>query len=122
MPPVICMLASLQIFDLSYNSLSGEILRCFKNWSDWLFVLDLKSNELHGTLPSSFGKCSSLRTLVLNGDQLGGQLSPSLLSYQGLEVLDVGNNNFNGTFPYWLGSLLELQVLILHSNSFHGNV
>ncbi|GMH28638.1 hypothetical protein Nepgr_030481 [Nepenthes gracilis] len=122
MPSIICMLASLQILDLSYNSLSGEIQRCFKNLSDRLSVLDPRSNKLHGTLPSNFGKCCSLRTLVLNGNQLGGQLSPSLLNCQGLEVHDVGNNNFNGTFPYWLGSLPELQVLILHSNSFRGNV
>ncbi|GMH28680.1 hypothetical protein Nepgr_030523 [Nepenthes gracilis] len=60
--------------------------------------------------------------MVLNGNQLGGQLPPSLLSGQGLQVLDVGNNNFKDTFPYWLGSLPELQALILHTNSFHGNV
>ncbi|GMH14534.1 hypothetical protein Nepgr_016375 [Nepenthes gracilis] len=122
MPSAICTLASLEILDLSYNSLSGEIPRCFKNFSDQLSVLDLRSNKLHGTLSSSFEKCSSLRTLNLNGNQLGGQLPLSLLSCQGLEVLDVGNNNFKGTFPYWLGSLPKLQVLILHSNSFFGNL
>ncbi|GMH28639.1 hypothetical protein Nepgr_030482 [Nepenthes gracilis] len=121
-PSAICTLAFLRILDLSYNSLSGEIPRCFKNFSDQFSVLDLRSNKLHGTLPSSFGKCSSLHTLVLNGNQLGGQLPPSLLTCQRLEVLDVGNNNLKGTFPSWLGSLRELQVLILHSNSFHGNV
>ncbi|GMH28636.1 hypothetical protein Nepgr_030479 [Nepenthes gracilis] len=121
-PSAICTLASLKILDLSYNSLSGEISWCFKNLSDRHSVLDLRSNKLHGTVPSRFGKCGRLHTLVLNGNQLGGQLPPSLLSCQGLEVLDVGNNNFNGTFPYWLGALPELQVLILHSNSFHGNI
>ncbi|GMH28634.1 hypothetical protein Nepgr_030477 [Nepenthes gracilis] len=121
-PSGICTLASLHILDLFYNCLSGEIPLCFKNFSDQLSVLDLRSNKLHGTIPSSFGKCSSLQTMVLNGNQLGGQLPQSLLSYQGLQVLDVGNNNFKDTFPYWLGSLPELQVLILHSNSFHGNV
>ncbi|GMH28681.1 hypothetical protein Nepgr_030524 [Nepenthes gracilis] len=121
-PSVICTLASLHILDLFYNSLSGEIPWCFKILTDQLSVLDLRSNKLHGTIPSSFGKCGSLRTMVLNGNQLGGQLPPSLLSCQRLQVLDMGNNNFKGTFPYWLGSLPELQVLILHSNSFHGNV
>ncbi|GMH28677.1 hypothetical protein Nepgr_030520 [Nepenthes gracilis] len=121
-PTAICTLDSLQILDLSYNSLSGEIPRCFKNATSPLSVLDLRSNKLHGTLPSSFGEYCSLQTLALNGNQLGGQLPPSLLSCQELEVLDVGNNNFKGTFPYWLGSLPELIVLILRSNSFHGNV
>ncbi|GMH28651.1 hypothetical protein Nepgr_030494 [Nepenthes gracilis] len=79
-PSTICTLASLKILDLSYNSLSGGIPWCFKNFSDKLSVLDLRSNKLHGTLPSSFGKCGSLHTLVLNGNQLGGQLPPSLLS------------------------------------------
>ncbi|GMH14459.1 hypothetical protein Nepgr_016300 [Nepenthes gracilis] len=121
MSSTICMLASLQILVLSYNSLSGEIPQCFKNFSDQLSVLDLRSNKLYGTLPSSFGNCNNLRTLDLNGNQLEGQL-PSLLSCQGLEVLDVGNNNFKGMFPYWLGFLPELQVLILRSNNFHGNI
>ncbi|GMH28678.1 hypothetical protein Nepgr_030521 [Nepenthes gracilis] len=121
-PSTICMLDSLQILDLSYNSLSGEIPRCFKNVNDHLSVLDLRSNKLLGTRPSSFGEYCSLLTLALNGNQLRGQLPPSLLSCQGLEVLDVGNNNFKGTFPYWLGSLSELQVLILRSIGFHGNV
>ncbi|GMH14461.1 hypothetical protein Nepgr_016302 [Nepenthes gracilis] len=122
MPFAICTLISLQVLDLSYNSLSGEISRCFKNFSDQLTMLDLKSNKFHGTLPSSIGKCSNLRTLDLNGNQLEGQLPPSLLRCQGLRVLDVGNNNFKGVFPYWLGSLSELQVLILRSNKFHGNI
>ncbi|GMH28642.1 hypothetical protein Nepgr_030485 [Nepenthes gracilis] len=113
---------SLAYLDLSDNFLIGGLDLQWKQLRDHLLVLDLKSNKLHGTLPSTFGKYCSLQTLALNGNQLGGQLLPSLLSCQGLEVLDVENNNFKGTFPYWLGSLPELQVLILHSNNFHGNV
>ncbi|GMH28640.1 hypothetical protein Nepgr_030483 [Nepenthes gracilis] len=97
------------------------IVICFKNLSNWLSVLDLRSNKLHGTLPSSFGKSSSLRTLVFNGNQLGGQLSPSLLSCQGLEALDVGNNNFNGTSK---GKHLfsKLRIFDISNNSFNGTL
>ncbi|GMH14532.1 hypothetical protein Nepgr_016373 [Nepenthes gracilis] len=109
----------LMIIDLHSNI---EIPRCFKNFGGELHVLNLRSNKLNGTLPSSFGKFSRLEILDLNGNQLEGHLPPSLLRYQGLEVLDVGNNNFKGTFPYWLRSLPKLQVLILHSNNFHDNL
>ncbi|GAB4845962.1 hypothetical protein Ancab_039791 [Ancistrocladus abbreviatus] len=61
-----------------------------------------------------------LKTLQLNGNQLEGQVPPSLAKCGSLEVLDLGNNRFTGTFPHWLDTLPEMQVLILRNNSFQG--
>ncbi|GAB4859378.1 hypothetical protein Ancab_010841 [Ancistrocladus abbreviatus] len=121
-PKSICNLGNLELFDLSNNSFSGAIPQCLGYFSDWLSVLDLRSNKLHGILPTTFGRCYSLRTLELNGNNLEGHLPLSLVNCKRLEVIDLGNNKFNGTFPHWLGTLPQLQVLVLRSNYFHGHV
>ena len=93
---------------------------CLGNLSNHLIDLDLKSNNLHGTIPSTFTKGCYLKSLILNGNQLEGSLPQSLVHCRKLEVLDCGNNKINSTLPCWLETLPKLQVLILRSNNFHG--
>ncbi|KAM3684248.1 hypothetical protein ACJW31_11G029600 [Castanea mollissima] len=121
-PLLICNLSSLQYLDLSYNHLSNMIPPCLGNLSNHLIDLDLQSNNLHGTIPSTFAKGCYLRSLRLNGNQLEGSLPQSLVHCKKMEVLDFGNNKINGTFPLWLENLPKLQVLILRSNNFHGAI
>ncbi|XP_030962024.1 receptor-like protein 6 isoform X2 [Quercus lobata] len=121
-PLLICNLSSLQYLDLSYNHLSNMIPPCLGNLSNHLIDLDLQSNNLHGTIPSTFAKGCYLRSLKLNGNRLEGSLPQSLVHCRKLEVLDFGNNKINGTFPLWLENLPKLQVLILRSNNFHGTL
>ncbi|KAL0009130.1 hypothetical protein SO802_010632 [Lithocarpus litseifolius] len=121
-PLLICNLSSLQYLDLSYNYLSNMIPPCLGNLSNHVIDLDLQSNNLHGTIPSTFAKGCYLRSLKLNGNQLEGSLPQSLVHCRKLEVLDFGNNKINSTFPCWLETLPELWVLILRSNNFHGTL
>ena len=95
---------------------------CLGKLSDNLKDLNLQSNNLNGTVPTTFAKGCQLRSLKLNGNQLEGALPQSLVHCRKLEVLDFGNNKINGTFPCWLETLLELRVLILRSNNFHGAI
>ncbi|XP_040966937.1 receptor-like protein 9DC3 [Gossypium hirsutum] len=87
-----------------------------------LEFLNLKKNKFYGTIPPTFAKGCRLTNLNLNGNLLGGPLTPSILNCRGLEVLDLGNNKINDTFPHWLGSLPQLQVLVLKSNQMHGSL
>ncbi|KAL7224449.1 hypothetical protein ACSBR1_025827 [Camellia fascicularis] len=119
-PSAICNVSSIEILDLSHNSLSGVIPQCLGNFSNVLSVLDLRMNNFHGNIPTSFAEGNKLRTIDLNGNQLEGKVPRSLTTCRHLEVLDFGNNNINDTFPYWLETLPELQVLVFQSNKFHG--
>ncbi|XP_016718388.2 receptor-like protein 9DC3 [Gossypium hirsutum] len=85
-------------------------------------MLTIASIKFNGTIPPTFVEECHLSNLNLNGNQLEGSLSPSILNCRGLEVLDLGNNKINDTFPHWLGSLPQLQVLVLKSNQMHGSL
>ncbi|CAL5392561.1 unnamed protein product [Camellia sinensis] len=121
-PPLICSLSSLLVLDLSNNSLSGLIPQCLGNLSNSLSVLNLGINSFSSTFTATFTKGNLLRNLNLNGNQIEGQVSRSLLNCEYLEVLDLGKNKINDTFPHWLETLTKLQVLVLRFNRFHGHI
>ncbi|XP_062017378.1 receptor-like protein Cf-9 homolog isoform X1 [Rosa rugosa] len=122
LPSTICNLTSVQVIDLSKNSLSGRIPQCIGNFSQKLSDLDLHLNKFRGKIPSTFPKGNILRDLNLRGNQLEGTLPKSLINCTKMEVLDLGDNKLNDTFPNWLESLPELQVLILRSNRLYGPI
>ncbi|XVF03670.1 hypothetical protein REPUB_Repub05bG0013400 [Reevesia pubescens] len=119
---LICNASSIEILDLSYNNLNGTIPHCFGNLSRSVWMLNLQMNKFSGIIPPTFAKVCQLSNLDLNGTQLEGPLTRSIVNCRGLEVLDLGNNKINDTFPHWLGSLPQLQVLELKSNQMHGSI
>ncbi|GMI74188.1 receptor like protein 33 [Hibiscus trionum] len=120
-PSSICNWSSLQILDLSKNSLSGTIPECLGNFSKNLAVMDLQMNNFSGKIPDSFMN-SVLTNLFLNDNLLEGLVPQSLANSTSLEILNLGNNMLTGRFPHWLASLPSLQVLVLRSNRFHGSL
>ncbi|XP_031404708.1 receptor-like kinase TMK4 [Punica granatum] len=52
-----------------------------------------------GTISPAFAKLTSLRTLLLNNNNLTGSIPESLTTLSSLQVLDVSNNNLNGSIP-----------------------
>ncbi|OIT05302.1 mdis1-interacting receptor like kinase 2 [Nicotiana attenuata] len=108
--------------DLGRNNLKGEIPQCFGNMSDYLEVLDMRHNNLSGTLATTFSTRSILRRFNLRGNELEGEIPRSLSNCKDLQVLDLGDNHLNDTSPMWLGTLPKLQVLSLRSNKLHGPI
>ncbi|XP_057990660.1 receptor-like protein 33 [Hevea brasiliensis] len=119
---VVCNLNSLEILDLSNNSLNSFIPQCLGNFSNNLSVLHLGMNKFQGTILETFSIGSNLRYLNFNGNQLQGRILPSICNCINLEILDLENNNIDDTFPHFLETLSKLQILILKSNKFHGLV
>ncbi|XP_021843372.2 receptor-like protein 6 [Spinacia oleracea] len=123
MPKQICNARSLISLDLSGNNLTGQIPDCIGNQlGESLQLLNLRGNNLHGTISTKFTTSCKLRMINLSQNQLGGELPRSFANCTMLEVLDVGRNQINDSFPSWLGSLPKLQVLILGHNKFYGRV
>ncbi|XP_059663932.1 receptor-like protein 6 [Cornus florida] len=120
--PIICNMSFLHAMDLSYNNLSGIIPQCLGSFADSLSLLNLRSNNLHGSIPQTYKKGTKLRMINLSQNQLQGPVPRSLINCSLLESLDLGSNQINDTFPFWLGALPGLQVLVLRSNRFHGAI
>ncbi|KAF8025334.1 hypothetical protein BT93_F2238 [Corymbia citriodora subsp. variegata] len=116
-PSLICNFTELEFIDFSNNSLTGSLPQCLTNFSTVLSVLNLRMNNLEGTIPQSFSSKSSLTTLDLSRNHFEGTLPRSLVKCRHMEVLDFSDNRIEDTFPRWLGTLPELKVLILRSNN-----
>ncbi|XP_019152018.1 PREDICTED: receptor like protein 30-like [Ipomoea nil] len=121
-PFSVCNLIFVQILVLANNNLSGAILQCLGNSSEFLEILDLHNNEFRGSIPSTFYTANQLHTLNLRGNKLEGRIPQSLASCINLVVLDLGENKLSNIFPEWLLTLPKLQVLSLRSNHFHGTI
>jgi len=132
-PRSICSATNLIVLDLSNNFLSDTIPECLIAMSDTreaisgmedltLGVLNLRSNNLTGSISDVFPSNCGLQTLDLNENQIEGKLPKSLANCKKLEVLDIGNNYIKDTFPCYLKNIIMLRVLVLRSNEFYGPV
>ncbi|CAN6450565.1 unnamed protein product [Victoria cruziana] len=118
-------LRSLNVLDLSYNNLSGD-LSSFSLGADCgnLVVLDLSFNpRLTGGVPATIVNCRQLRSLVLSGNSLGPSIPPSLGKLSALEILYLAKNKFTGEIPPEMGSLCgSLRELDLSYNAITGGI
>ncbi|GKC75082.1 kinase-like domain-containing protein [Tanacetum coccineum] len=86
-----------------------------------LNILDLSYNYLSGNI-SILGECIGLSTLNLRGNIFQGIIPLSLSSLAGLEVLDISHNNLSGKIPQFLDKWNSLEFLNLSFNDFEGQV
>ncbi|KAM6571382.1 hypothetical protein CsatA_015462 [Cannabis sativa] len=122
LPDFLGKMSSLQVLELSGNTLSGEIPASFKDLTlsklwlnnqngggmtgpidtltaiESLSVLWLHGNQFNGKIPESIGNLTSLKDLNLNGNQLVG-LVPNGLADLELDKLDLSNNHLMGPIP-----------------------
>jgi hypothetical protein len=83
--------------------------------------IDLRSNNLQGTLPADLGGLANLRTLILRNNRLT-TLHKDLSKLSKLTTLDLGNNRLSGPIPPWIGRLKNLKKLYLNNNGFNGRI
>uniref|UniRef100_A0A199UAT7 Reverse transcriptase zinc-binding domain-containing protein n=1 Tax=Manihot esculenta TaxID=3983 RepID=A0A199UAT7_MANES len=82
-----------------------------------LKFLDLSYNVLNGSAMSALSNLISLKTLILNSNEMVG-----LCRLKRLTELDLKNNKFSGPLPQCLRNISSLQYLDLSSNQFAGNM
>uniref|UniRef100_A0A3Q7FKB2 Leucine-rich repeat-containing N-terminal plant-type domain-containing protein n=1 Tax=Solanum lycopersicum TaxID=4081 RepID=A0A3Q7FKB2_SOLLC len=117
----ICNLKTLVLLNLRSNNLEGTIPQCLGEMSE-LEVFDLSNNSLSGTIDTTFNIGNQLIIIKLDRNKLQGKVPQFLIYCKKLELLDLSYNELNDTFPKWLGDLPHLQILSLRSNKFYGPI
>ena len=107
--------------DLRENELSGTIPLGLSRLTR-LESLDLRENEFSGTIPSELSRLTRLRDLDLRGNQLSGAIPSALSSLTRLESLDLRENELSGTIPPGLSRLTQLRDLNLRANQLSGAI
>eukprot|EP01018_Ginkgo_biloba_P020251 Gb_31861 [translate_table: standard] len=114
-------LSSLERFDLSNNSLGGNIPPQLGHLSR-LKELSLRFNQLEGLIPSSLSNCQSLVLLSLWNNRLTGPIPPQLGQLTRLRLLYLHKNKLQGTIPSSLSNISTLIDLFLYRNSLSGAI
>ncbi|KAH9606359.1 hypothetical protein KSS87_023349, partial [Heliosperma pusillum] len=88
-----------------------------------LTIVDVASNELSGTLPTSLFNISSLQVVEFGDNQLQGEIPKDIgFPVPRLQWLNLWGNNFSGSVPITIQNLTTLQLIDLNNNSFTGTV
>ncbi|KAG4168504.1 hypothetical protein ERO13_A12G028900v2 [Gossypium hirsutum] len=112
----------LMSFNASRFMLPGSIPDWFGQRLSTLQVLDLRSCNVTGVLPSSMGNLTNLTSLYLSDNRLTGQIPSTLRQLLSLLVLDLSKNSLTGSIPSSFGSLRNLTSLDISSNSLRGSI
>ncbi|XP_020531002.1 MDIS1-interacting receptor like kinase 2 [Amborella trichopoda] len=102
--------------DLWGNNLTGpipkEIGKCTK-----LLSLNLRDNDLNGTIPYQIGSLVSLQSLLdLSRNSIWGPITSDFSKLSSLENLNLSHNNLSGEIPALSGMVSLLSVDISHNN------
>ncbi|GLJ20197.1 hypothetical protein SUGI_0366600 [Cryptomeria japonica] len=109
---------ALEYLDLSDNFFNGSILP-FVGLN--LMTLILSGNNLRGAFSSSI--CSPyIEILDLSSNKLSGSLPSSLANCSSLGVLKITNNDFDGQIPQDIGNITSLGILHMNDNKLRGSL
>ncbi|XP_065850330.1 receptor-like protein 7 [Euphorbia lathyris] len=120
--PLFCNLTSAFALDLSGNNLSGNLPPCLANLGSSASVLKLSNNNLSGKIPDNYASGCALMMMDFSQNKFEGELPRSLANCSKLEILNLEDNRMTDVFPSWLGILPHLRILSLRSNKLHGAI
>ncbi|KAL7202454.1 hypothetical protein ACSBR1_034012 [Camellia fascicularis] len=104
-PTAMGNLVNLQMIDLSFNQLTGNIPTDIVSNLQKLQILDLARNRFSGNIPSSFENLTLLTYFYLDENNFHGNIPSGLGKCQLLLGLGLGGNNLSGTIPQEITSL-----------------
>ncbi|KDP35943.1 hypothetical protein JCGZ_09915 [Jatropha curcas] len=133
MPLGFTELPNLQLLKLGGNlDLRASCSQLLRGSWEKIQVLDFAYNKIHGRLPASIAKMSSLTylDLFLNGvkkllageNHLVGHLPNWLGELKNLVELDLSSNSLEGPIPASLGNFQNLSELQLRANKLNGTL
>ena len=84
--------------------------------------LQLRFNNLTGTLPASLNNLNELSYLDLTGNVLSGKIPASVCDLTKLTYLDLSSNYFTSALPSSIGNLVNLQYFYANDNRLCGSL
>uniref|UniRef100_A0A7N0TNS6 Disease resistance R13L4/SHOC-2-like LRR domain-containing protein n=1 Tax=Kalanchoe fedtschenkoi TaxID=63787 RepID=A0A7N0TNS6_KALFE len=105
---------------LDHAGYSGSIVSVPWPLTPHLRSLDLSTNYLSGSIPSSLSSLLQLRRLALSSNSFSGHIPNSIGILTNLEELYLNSNRFTGTVPHTFNGLQCLKRLELQQNKLSG--
>ena len=131
-------LSDRDILEALYHATGGQGWTNNGNWltdaplHDWHGVLTdsegrvvrliLQGNQLTGEIPAELGDLASLQGLFVNRNQLTGEIPAELGGLASLQWLLLNDNELTGEIPAELGGLASLRGLYLAGNQLAGGI
>ncbi|KAL5978312.1 hypothetical protein ACLOJK_029429 [Asimina triloba] len=107
----------LEVLDLHSNQLQGELPLPPSS----IRVLDCSKNNFTTIIPSELAsRLVSAQFFSISGNNISGEIPPSICNASYLEVLDLSDNSLSGSIPNCFSNLLGLVVLNLKNNLLAG--
>ncbi|KAF8037321.1 hypothetical protein BT93_B0282 [Corymbia citriodora subsp. variegata] len=114
-------LANMWLFDVSANSIKGELPSWIGSILPNLQYLNFSNNLLRGGIPPSMGNMQFLTSLDLSNNDFTGEI-PETLANMSLTTLKLSSNNLQGQMLPRISNLIDLSALYLDNNRFTGDI
>ncbi|CAL5432222.1 unnamed protein product [Camellia sinensis] len=119
--------SNLQVLDLALNYFKGFLPHSIANLSTNITWFNLQANYISGnipfgSIPNSIGKLSMLERLLLQYNNISGEIPSSIRNLSRLGVLDLSTNMIEGSIPISLGNCTNLQQIYLDYNHLTGAI
>lgn len=120
LPPVISNFTQLLFWVLTDKDLTGD-MPAFLDMPS-MYLLNMSSNGLTGTIPDSWGNNTALQFLSMSNNQLKGPIPPSLYQISDLMYVSMFNNSLTGTLSSDIGYLKQLISFNAGFNQLRGDI
>jgi len=125
-PPEICHLTNLEIFDLRDNAMGCHDYTWMTPNGSYQFdncnETCEESGECSATIPPEIGYLTNLEALWLMDNHLSGEIPSSIGNLVNLRSLGLRENDITGSIPSEIGNLTLLHVLSLWINQLTGSI
>ncbi|KAH6803177.1 Leucine-rich repeat family protein [Perilla frutescens var. frutescens] len=111
----------ISVLDLHSNQLHGSLSKMLSKASKFMEVVDVSSNQISSSIPD-FSSGLNIKVLNLASNKISGHIPSSVSKLAELERLDVSRNRITGTLPTTLGLLVKLLWLDLSANKLSGTI
>ncbi|XP_039170662.1 probable LRR receptor-like serine/threonine-protein kinase At3g47570 [Eucalyptus grandis] len=107
---------------MSENKFGGVLPKCIGNLSTTLTTLVIEGNQISGEILEEIGNLVNLEALAMRANHLSSGIPSNLGNLQNLVILALRRNDLQGNIPPSFGNLTKLIELYLSENNFQGQI